>query len=49
MGNKHTAEWDVVSQERCATSGTASRTPNLINQDQDEENHPAAVLGGTAS
>lgn len=31
MGNKHAAELDVVLQERCPTSGTTSRTPNLIN------------------
>lgn len=31
MWNKHAAELDVVWQERYPTSGTTSRTPNLIN------------------
>lgn len=45
----HSAELDAGLQARCSSSGTTSWTPSLINEEQDQDNHSNAVLGGTAS
>lgn len=45
----HSAELAAGLQARRSTSGTTSWTPSLINEEQDQDNHSNAVLGGTAS